>query len=99
MAAISLVLLAASIIAGKRIATLLAVQVGVWSGFACVASGWTGVLTLLLSLPVAGAVFVRQVAIERKAAQAAAASGRVAAVAPHSGGSEVAKEAVDRKVG
>ena len=77
VAAISLVLLAASIIAGKRTATLLAVQVGVWSGFACVASGWAGVSTLLLSLPVAGAVFVRQVAIERQAAQAAAAAGRV----------------------
>ena len=77
VAAISLVLLAASIIAGKRTATLLAVQVGVWSGFACVASGWAGVSTLLLSLPVAGAVFVRQVAIEREAAQAAAAAGRV----------------------
>ena len=77
VAAISLVLLAASIIAGKRTATLLAVQVGVWSGFACIASGWAGLLVLVSSLPVAGAVFVRQVGIERNTADAAAAAGRV----------------------
>lgn len=39
VAAISLVLLAASIIARNRTATLLAVQAGVWAGFACVANG------------------------------------------------------------
>ena len=77
VAAISLVLLSASIIAGKRTATLLAVQAGVWAGFACFASGWAGVLTLVLGLPVAGAVFVRQVKLERMAADAAAAAGRV----------------------
>ena len=77
VAAISLVLLAASIIAGKRTATLLAVQVGMWTGFACIASGWAGLFALLFSLPVAGAVFVRQVGIERHAADAAAAAGRV----------------------
>ena len=77
VAAISLVVLAASIIAGKRTAILLAVQVGVWTGFACVASGWTGVVALLLSLPVVGAVFMRQVGIERRDSDAAAAAGRV----------------------
>ncbi len=76
VAAISLVLLAGSIIVGKRTATLLAVQAGVWAGFACLANGWAGVLTLALALPVAGAVFVRQVKIERLAADAAAAAGR-----------------------
>ena len=77
VAAISLVLLAASIVAGKRTATLLAVQVGVWAGFACVTNGAAGAFTLLLSMPVVGAVFVRQVGIERKAADVAAAAGRV----------------------
>ena len=77
VAAISLVLLAASIIAGKRTATLLAVQVGMWTGFACIASGWAGLFTLLLCLPVAGAVFVRQVGLERDAADVAAEAGRV----------------------
>ena len=76
VAAISLVLLAGSIIVGKRTATLLAVQAGVWAGFACFANDWAGVLTLALALPVAGAVFVRQVKIERLAADAAAAAGR-----------------------
>ena len=77
VAAISLVLLAASIIASKRTATLLAVQVGMWTGFACIVSGWAGMIALLSMLPVAGAVFVRQVSMERDAADAAAAAGRV----------------------
>ena len=76
VAAISLVLLAASIIAGKRTATLLAIQVGVWTGFACIANGWAGALALCLSLPVAGFVFWRQVGVERNAADAAAAAER-----------------------
>ena len=45
VAAISLVLLAASIIAGKRTATLLAVQVGMWAGFAFIVSSWAGMFT------------------------------------------------------
>ena len=77
VAAISLVLLAASIVAGKRTATLLAVQVGLWTGFACAANGWAGAVALLLSLPVAGLVFARQVRVERDAADVASAAGRV----------------------
>ena len=77
VAGISLVLVAASIVAGRRTATLLAVQVGLWSGFASFATGWPGVFVLLFTLPVVGAVFVRQVGIERKAADVAAAAGRV----------------------
>jgi diguanylate cyclase (GGDEF)-like protein len=76
VAAISVILLATSIIAGKRTATLLASQAGVWAGFFCVANGWAGVLALALGLPLAGAVFVRQVQSERMAAELAAAAGR-----------------------
>ncbi len=74
---VAIVILIASIVEAGRLPGLLAAHCSMWTGVACAMSSLSGVIAVAFGLPLAIYVFVRQLRIDRAAADRAAAAERI----------------------